>query len=232
MTETTEIARPRPRARLIGAVWLLYLVVGGLSMLLAKGIIVQGDAAATASNLLAHAALFRISASIDLLANCIYIALTALLYGLFRRVDRDLPVLAAFFSLVGCTVQIVGGLLRLAPPIVLMDPRLSGAFNVQQVQAAALFNIAMYTAVFQISFVLFAFFDITLGVLILKSRFLPKFFGWVFIVGGAGWLAYTWLPALASVRMVVFAIGGAAELLLMLWLMAKGVDERYWPGPA
>jgi hypothetical protein len=50
-------------------------------------------------------------------------------------------VLAAFFSLVGCTVQIVGELPRVAPTVVVANPQLANAFGAQQPQAAALLSV-------------------------------------------------------------------------------------------
>src|SRR4051812_6472215 len=93
-----------PSPRTIGWVWVLYFLTGIVGTLLTKGIIVPTDAVSTANNILAHANLYRAGFAVDLVANLIYIALTALLFGFFRRVNPRLALLAAFFSLVGCTV--------------------------------------------------------------------------------------------------------------------------------
>src|SRR6202022_3078022 len=122
---------------------------------LPRGIIVSTDAASTANNILAHASLYRAGFAVDLGSNLIYIALTALLFGFFRPVNSSLALLAAFFSLVGCTVQIMGELLRLAPSVVLPSPQLASAFGAHQLPAAALISVLLYRSVFQISFVLF-----------------------------------------------------------------------------
>ena len=93
MNDPTDRAVSHPRARLTGIVWLAYFALGILGSLLTKGIVVRGDAVATSTNLVAHATLFQIGSALDLFANCIYVALAVLLYGLFRRVDRDLALL-------------------------------------------------------------------------------------------------------------------------------------------
>src|SRR5256714_15563879 len=93
-----------PSPRLIGVVWALYFLTGALGALLTRGIIVSTDAASTATNILAHATLYRAGFAVDLVAHLIYVALTALVVGVFRRVNPTLALLAAFFSLVGCTV--------------------------------------------------------------------------------------------------------------------------------
>jgi hypothetical protein len=212
--------------RVIGVLWLLYFVTGLLGALLTKGIIVSTDAASTATNILAHASLYRAGFAVDLVANLIYIALTALLFGLFRPVNPTLALLAAFFSLVGCSVQIMGELLRLAPTVVLANPQLSNAFGAQQLQAGALLSITLYRSVFQISFVLFACFELITGYLILQSMFLPRWLGWWWIAGSMVWLTFLWPPLATSIWPLLIA-GGAAELALPVWLLVKGVERTH-----
>jgi len=148
---------PDPRPRTIGIVWLLYFAVAILGALLSRGIVIRGDAAATASNIVASASLYRAGISLDFAGNLLYIALIALLYGLFRRVDRRVALLATLFGVVGATVQIVAELLRLAPQVLLTDPQVSGAFSAQQLQAAVMFSIRLYAHSFEFSFVLLPF---------------------------------------------------------------------------
>jgi len=213
-----------PSPRTIGWVWILYFLTGILGALLTRGIIVSTDAASTANNILAHASLYRAGFAVDLVANLIYIALTALLFEFFTPVNPTLALLAAFFSLVGCTVQIMGELLRLAPSVVLANAQLASAFGAHQVQAAALLSVILYRSVFQISFVLFACFELVTGVLILRSRFLPRWLGWWWLAGGAAWLTFLWQPLVTTIWPVLI-VAGAAEVGLPVWLLVKGVDR-------
>jgi hypothetical protein len=209
--------------RTTGVVWLLYFLIGILSTLVMKGIVVRGDAVATATNLLAHGALYRAGVSLDLIANCLYIALTVGLYGVFRRVDRNMALAAAAFSLVGCIVQIGGGLLRVAPFALLVDNQPLGAFSVQQLQVAALVSLRMYNRVFHISFVLFAFFELTTGYLILKSSFLPRWLGWLWVLAGIGAATFLWPPLATKIFPFIVALN-VCELILATWLIVKGPD--------
>src|SRR5438552_6416879 len=95
-----------PNARLIGLVYLSYFLIGLLSDVFIKRVVVAGDPAATAANLLAHEATYRTGFAIGLVANLMYIALTGLFYRLFKPVHRTIALLMACFSLVGCTTQI------------------------------------------------------------------------------------------------------------------------------
>jgi len=216
-----------PSPRTIGWVWVIYFATGILGTLLTRGILVPTDAAATANNILTHASLWRAGFAVDLVANLIYIALTALLFGLFRPVNTTLPLLAAFFSLVGCTIQIMGELLRLAPTVVLANPQLATAFGAHQLQAAALLSAILYRSVFYIAFVLFACFELVTGFLILRSKFLPRWIGWWWIAGGIGGLTFLWSPLATAIWPLLLA-AGAGEFVLPVWLLVKGVDMSKW----
>lgn len=220
---------PHPKARTIGVVFLLYFLTASLAGFLTKGLVVPGDAAATANSILAHEALYRSGFAVGFIANVIYIVVTALFYRLLRRVNWRLSLVAAFCSLVGCAIQIFGGLLQLAPFLILRDRQLSNVFTVEQLQAAALLSLKLYAEMFHISFVLFAFFMLVLGYLIFRSTFLPRILGVLWMCAGVGGLTFLW-PPLATVlwSYVVLPLDGFAELLLTLWLLVKGVNVSRW----
>ncbi|MGA8279134.1 MAG: DUF4386 domain-containing protein [Rhodanobacteraceae bacterium] len=219
---------PRPNARTIGVVYLSYFLMAFLGGFLAKGLVVPGDAAATANSISAHEALYRSGFAVGLIANLIYIAVTALFYRLFEPVNRTLSLLAAFFSLVGCTIQILAGLLQLAPLVVLGDSQLLNALTVEQLQMAALLCLKLYSQAFSISLVLFALYDLLVGYLIFTSTFLPRIIGVFMMCAGVGWLTFVWPPLAATLSSYVLPFGALAELLLMLWLLVKGVDTSRW----
>jgi hypothetical protein len=77
--------------------------------------------------------------------------------------------------------------------------------------------------------VFFGPFCVLLGILILRSRFLPRWLGWPLIVAGLGWLAYLNPEVAQHASIVIFPVGFLAEFALMLWLLLRGVDEARWP---
>jgi hypothetical protein len=77
----------RPRARLTGAVYLLYFLTAVFAEFsIGRTPVVYSDAA-------------------NLTATACYIAVTLLLYRLFKPVSRSVSLIAAFLSLAGCTIQ-------------------------------------------------------------------------------------------------------------------------------
>lgn len=226
--ERIAVAPPGSKGRAIGVVYLLYFVAAFSAVFLTKGLVISGDAAATAKGILAHESLYRSSLAVGLLANAIYIALTALFYGLFEPVDRSISLLAAFFGLVGCGIQIFGGLFQLAPLVVLEGGQFLSVFTVEQLQAAALLFLKLYSQTFAISLALFALYDLAIGYLIFRSTFLPRLLGVLMMCAGAGWLTFVWPPLAMSLSSFVLPLGFLAEFLLMLWLLVKGVNVSRW----
>ncbi|MBI1795457.1 MAG: DUF4386 domain-containing protein [Candidatus Eisenbacteria bacterium] len=227
MERIVDGSRP-PNARIIGLVHLSYVLMAFLGDFFIRRVVVAGDPAATATNLLAHEGTYRAGFAIGLVGNLIYIALTALFYRLFKPVNRTISLLMAFFSLIGCTTQIVAGVLQVAPLVILRDSQLMGAFKVEQVQAAALASLRIYSATFNISFVLFALFDFLLGCLILRSTFLPRVLGVLMMIAGVSAMTFLYPPLAIALKAVVLPLGALPEGALMLWLIVKGVNVARW----
>src|SRR3984885_375606 len=67
-----------------------------------------------------------------------------------------------------------------------------------------------------------------LGILILGSKFLPQILGALMVLAGLGWLLFL-IPAVAKhFGTAIEVLGVAAEGLLMLWLLAMGVNVQKW----
>src|ERR1700746_3358931 len=119
MMERIAEASAHPRARITGVVCLFYFLTAVCGEFFLKGLVVHGDAAATANNILAHQPLFRLGLATGLIATACYVAVTALFYDLFKHVNRRLSLLAAFFSLLGCAILSFSSLFRIDPLVIL-----------------------------------------------------------------------------------------------------------------
>jgi hypothetical protein len=223
-----EKGSPRPSARITGIVYFLYFLTAVLGEFFLKGMVVDGDAAATANNLLAHQPLFRLGLATGLIATACYIAVTALFYDLFKPVDGSLSLLAAFFGLVGCAITAFGSLFQLAPLVVLGGAPYLRVFNLEQLQALALMFLKLNDQTANICLVLFGFYDLLIGYLIFRSAFLPRVLGVLMALAGLGWLTFVYPPLANSLSPYVLVLGFLAELLLMLWLLVKGVNVQRW----
>jgi hypothetical protein len=209
---------PRLRARIVGVVYLFFFLTAIFGALLTPG---------TATDIMAHQALFRWGFAVSLISLAFYVALTVLFYFLFRPVNRTLALLAAFFSLVGCVVQAVGSVFQLAP-LVLLSGNQSSAFNVQQLQAMAQTFLNLNVQAGYVGIVFFGLFDIAIGLLIWRSTFLPRILGVPMVVAGLTWLAFLSPPLANYLVTPIQVIGFLAEAALMLWLLVRGVNLQRW----
>ena len=227
-TEPIAEASPRPRARITSVVYLLYFLTVMSADYFVKGLVVAGDAAATAHNILAHESLFRAGFAINLVATALYVAVTVLFYNLFKPVNRSLSLLAVSFSVVGCAIQAASYVFYLAPFILLGGAQYLSVFKVEQLQALALMLLKLRSQAEQIDLVFFGFFDLLIGCLILKSTFLPRILGVLMALAGLGWLIFLFPPLANNLSRYILPLGFLAELCLMLWLVVKGVDVQRW----
>jgi hypothetical protein len=229
MIERIAEASPRFKARAAGVSYLFTFVTGIFELVFVSGtLVISGDAAATASNILAHETLFRLGFACNVIATACYVAVTALFYDLFMPVDRSLSVLAAFFSLVGCATGAVSCLFYLAPLAVLGGAQYLSVFNVEQLQALALTFLKLNGQTTQIGLVFFGFYCLLIGYLIFRSAFLPRILGVLMAFAGLGWLTFLSPPLAKSLSPYILAPGLLGEGALALWLLVKGVNAQRW----
>ncbi len=116
MMEPITEASPRLKARMAGFFELFEGLTSGFGQVIVPGmLIVSGNAAATAANILAHGSLFQLSILAALVGVACHIAWTFLFYELFKPVNRSLSLLAAFIGLVAIAIQACSSVFQLAP---------------------------------------------------------------------------------------------------------------------
>ena len=98
-------------ARIAGAIYLSMVITGPFSLIYVPSkLIVRGNAAATADNILAHETMFRLSILADLVGQVIFICLAIALYRLLSGVNKIWAALMVAFVLVSAAVGFVNTL--------------------------------------------------------------------------------------------------------------------------
>jgi hypothetical protein len=192
-------------------------------------LVVYGDAAATAHNILANEPLFRWGFAAALISAVCYITVTLLLYDIFRPVNRSVSLLAAFFSLMGCTIQALSSLFHLAPLVVLGGEQYLSVFKVEQLQALALLFLKLRVQTASIYMVFFGWYCLLIGYLIFRSTFLPRILAVFMAIAGLSYQLFL-SPPLANYLFpyIVKPAGALGELSLILWLLVVGVNVQRW----
>lgn len=225
MAQITQVS-PRFLGRMVAVGYFILALAGYDLFFVLPRIIVRGDAAATAANILAHPGMFLAGSAAALLGVAAYLMVTAFWYRLYEPVNRTLSLSAACFSLTGCIIQAVAVVFHLVPWMILVDRPYLSTFKPEQVQALALFSLSLYGQTYNLSLVFFSFYLLQIGYLTYRSTFLPRWLG-VLAMFGVSWLVFLYTP-LARALYPYIVLGSLGEGLLVLWLGIKGVDEQRW----
>jgi len=216
-----KLLSPRARARLSGVFQALEGLPAVFGQTIVLGmLVVNGDPAATARNILANEGLYRLGFAIPLVAVGFHVTWALLLYQLFSVVNRTINQLALYVILVGCAIQAVAAVVYLSPLIVLEG-------NADQGDVAMLL-INMSRLTFDVYIIFFGFWCVLLGYLIVRSTFMPRVIGALLILDGIGWMTFLVPPFATSIYTLIAVVAGVAEFSLLLWMLIFGVNNERW----
>jgi Domain of unknown function (DUF4386) len=209
--------------------YLLTILTGVFAQGFVSGrLVVDGDAAATATNILAHRGLFQLGFAVYLVEMACQIAMTALFYDLLKPAGRSVSLVAAFLGLAGCVIKTLGRLFYLAPLFILGGGHYLSVFSSEQLQALALLFLKVIDHGAGIALAFFGFYALLKGYLIVRSTFLPRILGVLSVLAGLGLL--TFLSPTLGYRLFpyVAALGLLGAVPQILWLLVFGVNEQRW----
>ena len=225
---------PKLYARIAGVLYLYIILAGIFVELFVRGkLVVSGNAAATAANIVAHEARWRIAFSAEVLWLACAVTLTMIFYVLMRVVNRNIALMGAFFALMSIAVEAMSTLLHFAPVLVLGGAGYLKALDTQQLNALALLSANLFEYGFGISLVFFGFEELFRGYLMFRSGFFPKFLGVLVIISGVSYLTNSFAlflsPTLSEMVFPIFVpLAGIPEIILTIWLLAVGLNETKW----
>lgn len=210
---------PKVMARCAGLLYLLVVAFGGLAQVVGRGgILVDGDAAATAANIVAHETMFRLAVVADVLQAITFVLLGLTLRRLLQHVHGQAAAALLMFVTAGAGIIVlnlafqVGALRAAAGP----DP------------SAALPLLQLHTDGYVLGGVFFGLWLLPMGFLARKSGYFPNWLGFALLVAGGAWIADPLLAfglpgAPALLRQAVSAPVLVGEFGLMLYLLIRGV---------
>jgi hypothetical protein len=229
MTERITEESPRLKARIMGVFSLLTILMGIFAQgFVSDRLVVSGDAAATAANLLAHKGLFQLGFAVFIIEMACNIVFIALFYDLLKPVGRSVSLVAAFLGLAACVIKTFSRLFFITPLFILGGAHYLSVFSPEQLQALALLFLKVNGRGAGIALVFFGFYALLTGYLIIRSTFLPRFLGVLSVLGGLGWLSFLYPPLGYRLFPFVVALALLGAAALILWLLVFGVNEQRW----
>ena len=218
-------------ARMAGFLYLMYIIITIPADALARSpLIVFGDAATTARNIMASEWQFRIGIVGDLVSAVFFLLAAWALYALLKSVNKDLALLFLLLNLGGVAVYSINLLNQFAAVLLLSGTDYLKVFQVDQLQALAMFFLNLHKNGYWIAQIFFGAWLFPLGYLVYKSGFLPKILGIVMMIHFVGWtltsLQSFLFPGFTAITYVTYPLGFISEFGLTLWLLIMGVKEQ------
>lgn len=211
--------------RTAGILYLIIAIVGGFGIgYVPQAIVVVGDAAATATNLATQTGLFKLGVFADMVLILLELALTAILYVLFRAVSPALSMLALISRAGMIIVMGLNILIWVMPLILLKDSAgLAGSEGLAMVFFAA-HDLGIY--IWQLFFGVHL---LAIGWLILRSDLVPHLLGWGLFIGAFGYLIQGMVKLtlidIASLNLAIIGlliIVTISEIAFAIWLLIWG----------
>lgn len=213
-------------ARLAGWLYLLVIplgIFGGLYV--PSKLIVSGDAAATAANLLASESLFRLGIVSELLASIDMLFVVLLLYGLLKFVNKSMALLMVMLVAAGASIAMLSKVFQFAPLMLAgSDP---AGFTAGQVQALITLFLGLHNRGGNIAFIFWGLWLFPLGWLVVKSGFFPRIIGILLMIASFGY-ALNSFAILLGYSLGIGMFSALGEIVFILWLLIRGVNAERW----
>src|SRR5438094_3837106 len=203
MTDHTVNSSPKLCARIGGALYLIIIVIGLFGEAFVRDrLIVSGNAAATAANVMSHESLWRFHIAAEIFLLICAVALLLILFVLLRPVSGDLALLAVFFNLVSIGIEAATTMYLLEALFPLGNAAYLKAFTPEQLDALASLSLKSHGYGFGVSLLFFGCLCLIVGYLIFKSGYLPKTIGVLMQIAGVCYLTNSFAlilsPAIAN----------------------------------
>lgn len=221
-------------ARIAGAIYLSMVFTAPFSLIyVPTKLIVRGNAAATADNIMAHETMFRLSIFGDLIGQVIFICLAIALYRLLSSVNKTWAALMVAFVLVSAAVGFFNTLNDIAALILFRGAEFLSVFDKPQRDALGMLFIRLHSQGIFIDEIFWGLWLFPFGLLVFRSGFMPRFIGVWLMINCFGYVALSVIALFfpdyyqAAFRYSQPVLFG--ELVVMLWLLIKGAKVESSP---
>ena len=217
--------------RVAGLLYILVSILGFFAMgYVPNKLIVHGNAAATASNILASETLFRLGIAGELIGQAGFIFVALALYDLFKGVHRRQASLMVILIVVSIPIAFLNELNAIAALVLVRGADFLSIFEKPQREALAMLFLKLHGQGFVVAEMFWGLWLFPLGLLVYRSQFLPRFLGIWLVFAGVAWVILSLVGLLLpQYEDKVYSYSQPAffgEIALMLWLLIKGARPK------
>ena len=224
-------------ARIAGAIYLTMVFTGPFSLIYVPNkLIVRGNAAATADNILAHETMFRLAILADLIGAVIFICLGIALYKLLSGVSRTWAGLMVAFVLVSAAVGFLNTLNNIAALTLFRGADFLAVFDKPQRDALAYLFVRLHSQGISIDEIFWGVWLFPFGLLVFRSGFLPRWLGVWLMINCFGYVFLSvisfFFPAYDDKAFLYLQPVLFGELAIMFYLVIRGANVKALPAEA
>ena len=218
-------------ARLAGALYLINGVTGFFSIIYVPGkLIVSGNAAATAHNILTSERLFRLGIASEVICAVEFVYLLWVLYRLLNGVSKTHASLMAIMGLLFVPIMCINAVSAIAALTLLRGADFLSSFGQAQRESLAMVFLHVRGYGYDVGWI-FGLWLLHFGMCVWKSHFLPRFLGVLLIAACFGYVAVSLAPFLVpNYANIVGRIANVALMLgepaAILWLLIMGAKDQ------
>jgi len=223
----------RGYAGLAGVLYLVIIVFGLFGELgVRMSLVVPGDAAATAANILGSETRFRLGFLAESIMALCDIGLAVLLFVILSPVNQVMALAAAAFRAIQTAVIAANLINHHAVLLILTGSDRYAALGPEQRDALALLSLDLQAHGYDLALIFFGVANLLLGYLVYRSGYLPRLLGLLLAAGGVVYILGSYLRFLMPEWLAWFepayAIPLVAEVGFCLWLLIRAVDPQKW----
>jgi hypothetical protein len=213
--------------RFAGLLYLLVSIPGAFALVYVPSkLIVGGNATATANGIAASETLFRLGIAVELISQALFIFVALALYDLLKGVNQRHASLMVILIVVSIPIAFLNELNAIAALILVRGADFLAIFDQPQREALAMLFLKLHSQGFGVAEIFWGLWLFPLGLLVYRSRFLPRFLGVWLAIGGFAYVILSLTSLLLpQYQDKVFTFSQPAffgEVALMLWLLIKG----------
>jgi hypothetical protein len=214
--------------RIAGLLYLVLAVIFPFSLIYVPStLFVFGDATATANNIRASELLFRTGIASGLIANVFFVFLVLALYRLLSEVSRKRAVLMVILVVIAVSAAFGNSFNQIAALVVLSGADFLSVFEKSQLDALAYVFLRLHSQALQAIQLFWGLWLFPFGLLVYKSRFIPKVLGVLLLIAGSAYLASSFvsvvLPQYEDIISPLISILILGEVPIIFWLLFIGL---------
>src|SRR5437870_2119125 len=220
------------QARLAGLLYFLASIPAPFGLIYVPNkLIVLNDATATANHIRASESLLRLGIGCELWQATMFIFVVLALYRLFKAVNEAHALAMMILILLSIPMYLLSVVNEIAALLVVSGANFLSVFDPGQLNTLAYIFMRLHNRTILVGEIVGALWFFPFGILVIRSRFIPRILGYLLFVAAFGYLpghlTNLLLPAYAPFVDKFASNLTVCELPIIFWLLIWGAKDQH-----